>query len=172
MVLFCDNDVIQQQVIGDPMSKQQSNLVINRQDKFTRNLIHDAALASNNVNSEKFDLEKAKSLCAENISALATQNGLESMLAAQMLSVHQLQQRSMIYANASDGLGLKAYYTNAAIKLANCFVQQATMLAKLRGVGGQKIIVERVDVHQGGQAVVGNIQGNMGNTDKNAKTTS
>jgi hypothetical protein len=155
------------------MSKQQNNLVMsNQQDKFMRNLIHDATLASNNVNSEKFDLEKAKSLCAENISALGTQNGLESMLAAQMLSVHQLQQRSMIYANANDSLGLKTYYTNAAIKLANCFVQQANMLAKLRGVGGQKIIVERVDVHHGGQAVVGNIQGNMGNTDKNVKTTS
>lgn len=65
----------------------------------------------------------------------------------------------MIYANATDELELKKYYTNAAIKLANCFTQQANILAKLQGIGGQKIIVERVDVHQGGQAVVGNIQG-------------
>jgi len=85
---------------------------------------------------------------------------------------HQLQQRSMVYANGSDNFELKTYYTNAAVKLANCFVQQANMLAKLRGVGGQKIIVERVDVHQGGQAVVGNIQGSMGSVDKNTKTTS
>jgi hypothetical protein len=38
-------------------------------------------------------------------------------------------------------------------------------LAKLQGVGGQKIVVERVDVHQGGQAVVGNIQGGKGGND-------
>lgn len=154
------------------MSKKQRALAINQQDKFTRNIIHNASLASSNISSEKFDIDKAKSLCVEGISALGAQNGLESMLAAQMLSVHQLQQRSMIYANASDNLELKTYYTNTAIKLANCFVQQANMLAKLKGVGGQKIIVERVDVHQGGQAVVGNIQGTMGAMNKNIKTTS
>jgi len=81
------------------------------------------------------------------------------MLAAQMYSIHELQQKIMIYANATDNLELQKYYTNSAIKLANCFVQQANILAKLQGVGGQKIIVERVDVHQGGQAVVGNIHG-------------
>lgn len=139
------------------MSKQQSNLITNQKNKFTRNIIHNAALASNNVNSKKFDLKKAKTLCVEAISAIGTTYGLESMLAAQMLSVHQLQQRSMAYANAIGSLELKTYYTNAAIKLTNCFVQQANMLAKLRGAGVQKIIVERVDVHQGGKAVVGNI---------------
>lgn len=154
------------------MSEQKSDLVITLPDKFTKNIVHDATLASNNIRAENFDLDKAMSLCAEGIAALGAQNGLESMLAAQMLSIHQLQQNSMAYANASDSLGLKTYYTNAAIKLSNCFVQQANMLAKLRGVGGQKIIVERVDVHQGGQAVVGNIQGNMGTMDKNVKITS
>jgi len=154
------------------MSEEQSSLTINQQDQFTRNIIYDAALACNNVNNEKFDLKKAKSLSAEGIAALGAQNGLESMLAAQMLSIHQLQQRSMVYANASDNFELKTYYTNTAIKLANCFVQQVNMLAKLRGFGGQKIIVERVDVHQGGQAVVGNIQGSMGRSDENIKTTS
>jgi len=154
------------------MAEQQSSLAINQQDKLTLSIIHDGALASSNISSDNFDLEKAKSLCTEGITALGAQNGLESMLAAQMLSIHKLQQRSMAYANASDNLELKTYYTNSAIKLANCFVQQANMLAKLRSVGGQKIIVERVDVYQGGQAVVGNIQGNMGNVDKSAKTTS
>ena len=140
------------------MSEQQSNLVIDQQDKFTRNIIHDAALASSNISSDKFDLKKAMALCTDGISALGAQRGLESMLAAQMLSIHQLQQRSMVFSNASDNVELKTYYTNTAIKLANCFVQQANMLAKLQGIGGQKIVVERVDVHQGGQAVVGNIQ--------------
>lgn len=155
------------------MSEQQSSsLAIEQQDKLTRNIIHDAALASNNISSDSFDSEKAKSLCVDGLIALGVQNGLESMLAAQMLSIHKLQQRSMTYANASDNLELKTYYTNSAIKLANCFVQQANMLAKLRGVGGQKIIVEHVDIHQGGQAVVGNIQGSMGRSNENIKTTS
>lgn len=83
-----------------------------------------------------------------------------------MLSIHQLQQRTIAYANACDDLELKMYCTNTTVKLANCFVQQANILAKLQGVGGQKIIVERVDIHQGGQAIVGNIQGSMGGKDK------
>ncbi|HAU1248556.1 TPA: hypothetical protein F8R87_01860 [Legionella pneumophila] len=139
------------------MSEQQSNLVPSQQDKFSRNIIHEAALASTNISSGKFDLKKAKSLCAEGISALGAQNGLESMLAAQMLSIHHLQQRSMIYANASDNLELKTYYTNTAIKLANTFVQQTNLLAKLQGLGGQKIIVERVNISNGGQAVIGTV---------------
>jgi len=97
---------------------------------------------------------------------MGVNDGLQAMLAAQMLSIHELQQRTMAYANASDNLELKRYCTNTTVKLANCFVQQANILAKLQGIGGQKIIVERVDVHQGGQAVVGNIQGSMGNKDK------
>ena len=39
-------------------------------------------------------------LSVDGIAALGAQNGLESMLAAWMLSIHQLQQRSMAYANA------------------------------------------------------------------------
>lgn len=47
---------------------------------------------------------------------------------AQMLSL----QRAMVYAKAVYDLDLKQYYTNATIKLANCFVQQVNMLAKQR----------------------------------------
>ena len=81
------------------------------------------------------------------------------MLIAQMLSIHKLQQTSMAFANAAGDLHLQRYYTNAAIKLANCFAQQANVLAKLQGIAGQKIVVEHVDVHSGGQALVGNIHG-------------
>lgn len=111
-------------------------------------------------------MDKAKQKSSDALIALDVNGGLQSMLAAQMLSIHELQQRTMTYANAIDSLELKKYYTNTAVKLANCFVQQANILAKLQGVGGQKIIVERVDVHQGGQAVVGNIQGGMSKKEK------
>jgi hypothetical protein len=44
--------------------------------------------------------------------------------------------------------------------------QQASMFAKLQGAGWQKIIIEKVEVHQGGQAVVGNVQSGMDIKDK------
>ena len=81
------------------------------------------------------------------------------MLEAQMLSIHQLQQQSMVFVNGIDSMTSKQYHTNTAIKLSNCFVQQASLLAKLQGAVGQTMMVGRVDVHEGGQAVVGNIHG-------------
>jgi hypothetical protein len=135
-------------------------------EKFTQHLIYENAIATHDIRSEKFDIDKAKQKSQAAMTAMRADDGLQSMLAAQMLSIHELQQRTMVYANAADNLELKKYYTNSAVKLANCFVQQANILAKLQGVGGQKIIVEHVDVHQGGQAVVGNIQRGMGNKGK------
>ncbi|BCA93803.1 hypothetical protein TUM19329_01640 [Legionella antarctica] len=138
---------------------KQHNHPAKRHEKFTQRIIHDTTLATNDFRDKNFNLEGAWEKTREGMEALHIKDGLQSMLAAQMLSIHHLQQKSMIYANASEGIKVQQYFTNAAIKLSNCFVQQANILAKLQGVGGQKIIVERVDVHQGGQAIVGNIQG-------------
>ncbi len=82
---------------------------------------------------------------------------LQEMLAAQMLTIHQLQQISMAFAAKSNQPNNKQYFTNTAIKLANTFVQQASLLSRLQGNGGQQINVKQVDVHQGGQAIVGNV---------------
>ena len=135
-------------------------------EKFNSRIIHKNAMATNNIKPKRFDMDTAIQKSQDALIALNVNGGLQSMLAAQMLSIHELQQRAMIYANGIDHFESKKYYTNTAVKLANCFAQQANILAKLQGVGGQKIIVERVEVHQGGQAVVGNIQGGMGNENK------
>lgn len=135
-------------------------------ENFNQHLIHNAAIASNDIRSDNFDINMAKEESDNALVALNVQSTLQTMLAAQMLSIHGLQQTTMASANACNHFELKKYYTNSAIKLSNCFVQQANVLAKLQGLGGQKIIVERFDVHQGGQAIVGNIQGGMGNKEK------
>ncbi len=153
----------------DRIEEKQINAIDTKtqaQENFNKRLIHNNAIATNNIRSENFDLDKAREKSNEAMVALNAQSGLQSMLASQMLSIHELQQTTMAFANGTSDFELKKYYTNSAIKLANCFTQQASVLAKLQGVGGQKIIVERVDVHQGGQAIVGNIQGGMGNKEK------
>ncbi len=117
---------------------------LKQQKKFTHHLIHDCTLACNDFQSKDFDLEKAKRITDEKLTAMATMDGLQSMLVAQMLSIHQLQQKSMTYAHAIGDFRLQKHYTNAAVKLSNCFVQQANILARLQGAGSQKIIVERL----------------------------
>lgn len=135
-------------------------------ENFNRRIIQKNAIATNNIQSENFDLNVAEKKSSDALTALNAHSGLQAMLASEMLSIHELQQTTMSFAIGCSHIELKKYYTNAAIKLANCFAHQASVLAKLQGVGGQKIIVERVDVHQGGQAIVGNIQGGMGNKEK------
>ncbi|HLB41991.1 MAG TPA: hypothetical protein VJN02_03890 [Gammaproteobacteria bacterium] len=95
------------------------------------------------------------------LKALSAEGGLQEMLAAQMLAIHRLQQRSIAAANICHDVNTAQYFTNTAIKLSNCFTQQAALLAKLQGAGGQEIVVEHVEVHHGGQAVVGNINGGL-----------
>lgn len=128
--------------------------------EFTKSIIKSCAVACNNISSDDYDAAKARQYVANGIGALGASDGLQKMLAAQMLSVHQLQQQAMAFANCAKGFELTQYFTNTAIKLANCFVQQANALSRLQGNNNQKITVERVDVHSGGQAIVGNVNGN------------
>lgn len=144
----------------------ESNKTKEAKEKFNRHIIQENAETISDITAHNFDINKATQISQNALVALDAKDALQSMLAAQILSIHELQQKSMAYAHAANDLELKKYFTNATIKLANCFVQQANTLAKLQGVGGQKIIVERVDVHQGGQAIVGNIQSSMGAKDK------
>lgn len=143
-----------------------SSFMTEKETDFKRQLIHDNAMTNFSYKDEHFDLDKEKQLSKETMAELNVSDGLQSMLAAQMLSVHKLQQKSICYAQNIKDYRLEKYYVNAGIKLANCFVIQANLLAKLQGLGGQKITVERVEVHQGGQASVGNFQGGEGNREK------
>lgn len=65
----------------------------------------------------------------------------------------------MAMANQTSHMEARQCFTNNGIKLANVFVQQANLLTRLQGTGGHRITVERVDVHHGGQAVVGSVIG-------------
>ena len=114
------------------------------------------ALACSNFNHDSFDMTKAENESLSSIKALDATTGLQEMLAAQMLSIHRLQQISIAMANETLHRNSSGqYFANTAIKLANAFVQQANLLSRLQGNGTQRIIIERVDIHSGGQAVVG-----------------
>lgn len=117
------------------------------------------AVANSNCNKDDFDIDKMEGESENALKVLQATGGLQEMLTAQMLSIHRLQQISMALAHSLESLSSTQYYLNAGIKLANCFTQQANLLSRLQGNGVQKIIVERVEVHPGGQAVVGNING-------------
>jgi hypothetical protein len=94
---------------------------------------------------------------------LEPQSPLEAMLISQMVAVNTAVGRVMASAmDREQNLEFRERNINLAGKLQRTFMQQADTLQKLRGKGQQKVTVEHVHVHQGGQAVVGNIEHSEG----------
>ena len=83
-------------------------------------------------------------------------DGLERLLATQMVGVHSLAMQFLARAASKDQSG-EALDKNVsrATKLMRTFVDQIEALKLYRSTGQQKVVVEHVHVNQGGQAIVG-----------------
>lgn len=85
--------------------------------------------------------------------------GAEGMLAAQMVGTHsaalECLRRAAIPEQTYAGRDMALKH---AQKLMALYTQQLAALDKHRGKGQQKVTVEHVNVHAGGQAVVGNVE--------------
>ena len=90
---------------------------------------------------------------------------IELMLATQMAAVHnialEMSRRAMYHEQSVEGVELNI---NCANKLMNTFARQVEALAKHRAKGQQKITVQHVNVNDGGQAIVGDV--NQGGGDE------
>ncbi|MFG6596128.1 hypothetical protein ACGYK4_16380 [Sulfitobacter sp. 1A13368] len=91
--------------------------------------------------------------------SLAPTDGLEGMLATQMVGTHHAALECLRMA-AVPGQTFAGRDMNLkhAQKLMALYTQQVAALNKHRGKGQQKVTVEHVNVHAGGQAVVGNVE--------------
>lgn len=117
------------------------------------------------------DPDKCLNSALRQLSALEPQCYLETMLIGQMLQVNAAASKCMITAfTCGQHTTAKELNANLAIKFQRTFVAQIEALQKLRGKGGQKVTVEHVHVHKGGQAIVGNVNhtpvGGRGNDGK------
>ena len=101
------------------------------------------------------DLRGCKSLAAA-LRGIGPKDELEAMLAAQMVTTHTLAMRFL-------GSTSPANFPNQVIdsnlnrgtRLLRCFLMQLDGLNRHRSKGQQKMVVEHVHVHNGGQAIVG-----------------
>jgi len=82
---------------------------------------------------------------------------MEAMLAAQMSAVHMATMSFAARLTSSDRLYQIEAAQKALNKLARTFTTQMEALNRYRGKGQQKMTVEHVHVHEGGQAIVGNV---------------
>ncbi len=91
--------------------------------------------------------------------SLAPAEGLEGMLAAQMVGTHHAALECLrIAAVPEQTFAGRDMNLKHAAKLMALYAQQVAALDKHRGKGQQKVTVEHVHVAAGGQAIVGNVE--------------
>ena len=124
-----------------------------------------AGLVDGIVNaSVKGELEPSDKLTKANfmlsvINDIAPRDQLEAMLAAQIAATHQLTMTFARRLANVESIAQQDGAERAFNKLARTFTTQMEALKRYRTGGQQKMIVEHVTVNEGGQAIVGNVQG-------------
>jgi hypothetical protein len=92
------------------------------------------------------------------MSEIAPQNATEAMLAAQMIAAHDAALMFLSRATESQHQDLIDANVFRATRLMRVYTEQVEAMQRLKGkVGQQRVVVEYVNVHGGGQAIVGNV---------------
>lgn len=82
---------------------------------------------------------------------------VESMLAVQMAAIHDATMEMASRLKHVDNISQHDSAERTLNKLARTFAAQIEALKRYRSKGEQRVYVERVDVREGGQAIVGNV---------------
>lgn len=131
----------------------------------------DADLAMKRVNqvinassAERVATAAATNAALAAMAGAAPRDEVEGMLVAQMIAVHDVAMGRLtgLLRPGQPPLGVDMSINQAA-KLLRTFTAQVETLNKYRRGGEQKVTVEHVHVHSGGQAIVGTIN-NQGGT--------
>ena len=96
----------------------------------------------------------------QSLRVLSPRDAFEGVLISQMLAVYHQDMECFQLANIDyNRLSLDLFTTlqNQGVKLMRMFAAQMEALNKYRTGGQQKMTVEHVHVHKGGQAIVGNV---------------
>lgn len=124
------------------------------------NVIANQAVQALWINSADPDSQQRQlTATLEAMIGIAPKDELEGMMAAQLTAAHnasmECYRRAMLPDQTFDG---RRENLNQANKLSRTWSTLVDALNKHRGKGQQKVTVEHVHVHAGGQAVVGTIE--------------
>ena len=104
------------------------------------------------------------------VEGVQPQDQVETMLATQMAAVHMATMTFARRLAHVENIPQQDSAERAFNKLARTFATQIEALKRYRTGGEQKMVVEHVHVHEGGQAIVGNVQGGGGIAKKQEPT--
>lgn len=93
----------------------------------------------------------------EIIGTIKPKDAIELMLATQMFLINDSLLDAHRYSKKTVSVDNYSQYVNSVTKLSRTFTGQMDSLKKYQGKGQQKIIVEHLNVNQGGRAVVGDV---------------
>ena len=99
------------------------------------------------------------------VHGIGANDEIEAMLAVQMVATHFAATRALRRLKGSDTIPQQDSNGNLAVKLLRTFTAQTEALQRYRGKGQQKVTVEHVHVHTGGQAIVGSVSQSGGGRD-------
>jgi hypothetical protein len=123
--------------------------------------------------TEKQEFLDAVSAMAE----MKPSSAIEALLATQMIGVHeaavQLLKRALIKDQTMAGVDASVLRSTRLMRI---FLEQVEAMQRLKGKAGQqKVIVEHVNVHDGGKAIVGTVTasggGGRGADEENGRNT-
>ncbi len=104
------------------------------------------------------------------LNGIRPQDEIEGMLAVQMIGVHNMAMATLGRAMLKDQTFVgKQVNADLATKMLRTFVAQMEALKKYRTGGQQKMIVEHVNVNEGGQAIVGTVNQGGGKNEKSCE---
>jgi glutamate mutase epsilon subunit len=144
--------------LGDPASREGKLKMLggSLSDDFNNVLANDAVKALWTKNSDSAFTDRQIAAVAGALVGIGPQDELEGMLAGQMIAAHsaamECYRRAMIGEQTFEGRKENLAQAN---KLSRTYTTLLEALNRHRGKGQQKVTVEHVHVHQGGQAIVG-----------------
>ena len=125
-------------------------------DDWNNRIANDAINALWLKNSDEGARHRQMTAAIEGLIGINPRDELEGMMAAQLLASHsaamECYRRAMIGEQSFEG---RRENLNQANKLSRSFSTLLDALNRHRGKGQQKVTVEHVHVHSGGQAIVG-----------------
>jgi hypothetical protein len=141
-------------------------------DKFNQIVMNQAVRALWLKHSDEATRDQQYQAALSAMMGIAPRDEVEGMLAAQMVAAHnavmECYRRAMLDEQTFEG---HRENLNQANKLSRTYTMQMDALNRHRGKGQQKVTVEHVHVHAGGQAVVGAVETGGGVASGNQGTT-
>ena len=119
----------------------------------------------------KMEITELFSSILENMKNIKPKDHIEGMLAAQMITTHNMIMQcfrrtvGMFDDGQFDVLKIGNDTLNLANKLMRTYTMQMEALNRYRGKGQQKMTVEHVHINSGGQAIIGNVTKNDTSTE-------